>query len=103
MKELIIEKGPLITLINQKYFEYYTSGIMKYNYLQCSPDDVDHAAVIIGWGEEIVESTGELVLFWILMNAWADDWGEEVNRKYEGKKNLFFFSFIFVFGLVFVN
>ena len=49
---------------------YYDSGIFS-NYLSCPPSGLNHAMVIVGYGDENGSN------YWIAKNSWGTDWGEK--------------------------
>jgi len=63
--------GPVSVGINadNQGFQHYQSGIFNANVFQCPPK-VDHAVVVVGYGEEAGSK------YWTVKNSWSDSWGE---------------------------
>nr|AWM96388.1 cathepsin L1 [Dugesia japonica] len=61
--------GPISAAINASpnSFKQYKNGI--YDDTSCSSNNVNHAVLVIGYGEESGES------FWIIKNSWGSKWG----------------------------
>ena len=38
--------------------------------------DVDHAVVVVGWGQA-KDASGNNLPYWILRNSWGKGWGEQ--------------------------
>ena len=53
-------------------FRNYTSGVFQSDTCKQGPKDVNHAVLVVGYGEE--EEGGP---FWIIKNSWGKQWGEE--------------------------
>jgi C1A family cysteine protease len=68
MKAVLNEIGPIAISINAapKTFQLYSEGI--YDDPVCSSTSVNHAMLLIGYGED----------YWILKNWWGSKWGEKV-------------------------
>ncbi|UKJ90751.2 cathepsin-like cysteine protease [Theileria orientalis] len=85
MMNEIITNGPIAVAIyapNELF--YYHNGVFDVNYnhgMVCDlPNDnfngweyTNHAIVIVGWGEEVVDD--KKVKFWICKNTWGINWG----------------------------
>lgn len=72
--QTLYETGPIaVALAAYARWNYYESGILD----SCGDDEeanqafvVNHAVVLIGWGEEHGHS------YWQIQNSWGPDWGE---------------------------
>jgi C1A family cysteine protease len=72
IKSFLIKYGPLAAAVNGSLFKYYKSGVFRYSAEQCSPYNLNHAVVIVGYG---VTNNG--VEYWIVKNQWGPYWGED--------------------------
>jgi len=73
MRELVRD-GPLVASFEpQNDLMYYSGGVYKrVPHLQHAEwEQVDHAVMLIGYGEEDGKK------YWILQNSWGRDWGED--------------------------
>lgn len=73
MKTDLFTHGPVaVALEPGPDFMYYKSGIYKSVSLSVNVNwvKVDHAVLLIGWGEEDGKK------FWTIQNSWGDSWGE---------------------------
>jgi C1A family cysteine protease len=59
--------GPLSILVNANHLQFYKKGI--WNPLLCDPTELDHAVLLVGYGEE-----GKP--YWTIKNSWGGKWGE---------------------------
>jgi len=69
LKLALIRSGPLSIAVNAKGMEYYKSGIDDPS--TCSADKLDHAVLLVGFGEEDGED------YWLIKNSWGTTWGED--------------------------
>uniref|UniRef100_A0A3Q0KPV9 SmCL2-like peptidase (C01 family) n=1 Tax=Schistosoma mansoni TaxID=6183 RepID=A0A3Q0KPV9_SCHMA len=70
LKYVLYEHGPVSAGINvEQQFMRYKSGI--YQSQSCSSTEVNHAVLIVGYGEE------NGVQYWTIKNSWGTSWGEE--------------------------
>ena len=66
-------KGPVaIGVAVPETFLYYAGGV--YNDLQCGSrfEDIGHAVVAVGWGEDPTYGP-----YWIVRNSWSPLWGQD--------------------------
>jgi C1A family cysteine protease len=71
IQSFLIKYGPLAAAVNANLFKYYKGGVFRYSAELCSPYNLNHAIVIVGYG---VTTTG--VKYWIIKNTWGPYWGE---------------------------
>ncbi|CAN0539706.1 unnamed protein product, partial [Ectocarpus sp. 12 AP-2014] len=68
MARWLILNGPLSVALDAMGMDYYSEGIDMGEY--CEPLEIDHAVLIVGYGEE------DGVKYWIIKNSWKYLWGE---------------------------
>lgn len=67
----LVKNGPLSIGINGIYLQYYQGGIIDLSKDECNPLDLNHAALLVGYGIE------NGVEYWKIRNSWGTDWGED--------------------------
>merc|ERR1719191_1813874 len=74
IKRELSQGGPLVMSFEPKEdFMYYKNGVYKSgeNKIHQEWEQVDHAVLLIGYGEENGQK------YWSLQNSWGSDWGED--------------------------
>lgn len=84
MMEEIYKNGPIVVAINATpELYYYKEGIFHSDAKKTEGnfeknvrpwEYTNHAVVIIGWGEEVINNKPEK--YWIVKNSWGEQWGE---------------------------
>jgi len=70
----LVKNGPVVMSFEPKEdFMYYKNGVYKSgpNKIHQEWEQVDHAVLLIGYGEENSQA------YWTLQNSWGSDWGED--------------------------
>ncbi|XP_036909200.1 cathepsin F [Sturnira hondurensis] len=67
----LAKKGPISIAINAFGMQFYRRGISRPLRLLCSPWFIDHAVLLVGYGNR------SDIPFWAIKNSWGTDWGEE--------------------------
>lgn len=70
--------GPVVVSIEPTpSFMVYRAGVYSEVPLPHSEwIKVDHAVLVVGWGEERDPISGEDIKFWVVQNSWGPTWGE---------------------------
>jgi len=71
MATYMIANGPISIAMDAGILESYTGGIINPAAGDCSQVQLDHAIIIVGYGEEAGLD------FWIVRNSWGTTWGEK--------------------------
>lgn len=75
MASHVASTSSLMVGINGNGLQFYKGGVLKPSMIMCSELDLNHAVVIVGYGEE---KTGRRTLpYWIIKNSWGQGWGEQ--------------------------
>lgn len=64
-------EGPLTVAVNALPFRDYQEGIFSDPECSGNEDDLHHAMLLVGWGEDPQDGP-----YWILRNSWGKNWGE---------------------------
>lgn len=67
---ILMERGPLSIGINADQLQLHESGIYDPRKTSCPSDNLNHAVLIVGFGEEGGEK------YWIIKNSWGENWAE---------------------------
>jgi len=73
IREELVKNGPVVMSFEPKEdFMYYKSGVYKSgpNKIHQEWEQVDHAVLLVGYGEDKSQA------YWTLQNSWGTDWGE---------------------------
>lgn len=75
LKSALVNKGPVAVSISAGYsWNQYDGGILD----DCPKDAIiDHAVVLIGYGQSKRLDGGDELKYWHLQNSWGTDWGEQ--------------------------
>ncbi|XP_074861157.1 cathepsin W-like [Carettochelys insculpta] len=76
----IATEGPITVTLNSAVMKHYKKGISQPLVKNCSPDQVDHVVLVVGYG------TVSTRPYWIIKNSWGERWGEKgYYRLYRGR------------------
>ncbi|XP_038267311.1 cathepsin W isoform X2 [Dermochelys coriacea] len=75
----VATKGPITVTLNSAAMKNYKKGISQPLVKNCSPDQVDHVALLVGYGDVKRRQ------YWVIKNSWGKDWEEKgYYRLYRG-------------------
>nr|XP_034828883.1 putative cysteine proteinase CG12163 [Maniola hyperantus] len=75
MARAVFKFGPLSAGINSASMAKYKGGIDEPTDDLCSPKQLDHAILIVGYNVYLDHDTGKRVPYWIIKNSWGVEWG----------------------------
>lgn len=72
LKEALVSQGPISVGIDasSEHWQFYGGGIYYESECKSSIEDLNHAVLLVGYGEE------KGVPYWIVKNSYGDSWGE---------------------------
>lgn len=77
LRAYIMANGPVAIAMDAGMLQFYYGGIVDpfFPSLECDPNSLDHALLIVGWGQER-NWIGEMTPYWIVKNSWSASWGD---------------------------
>lgn len=83
LKKAVAMMGPVSVAIDSQdgNFQHYSSGVYYSEACQNSEDKLDHALLVIGYGEENGQP------YWLVKNSWGTTWGEDGFAKIARNKD----------------
>ncbi|XP_070807158.1 LOW QUALITY PROTEIN: cathepsin W [Pituophis catenifer annectens] len=83
----VATQGPATALMNTKILQHYKTGIIQRSEGSCNPNWLDHAVLIVGFGEGKIRRGTWSGPYWIIQNTWGKEWGEQGYFRMERDSN----------------
>jgi C1A family cysteine protease len=89
LRAYIKENGTVSIAMDASPLQFYYGGIIDpfFPSLECDGNQLDHALLIVGWGEER-DMFMIMTPYWIVKNSWGDSWGDSGYFLIRRGKNL---------------
>lgn len=77
MAKWLYKSGPISIAINANAMQFYFGGVSHPWKFLCSPDDLDHGVLIVGYGTSTYPIFNTTIPYWVVKNSWGKSWGEK--------------------------
>ncbi|XP_073996147.1 cathepsin F-like isoform X3 [Rhodnius prolixus] len=73
----LVANGPISVAVNANAMQFYMGGVSHPLKFLCSPNNLDHAVLIVGYGVHRTRFTHKNLPYWLIKNSWGTRWGNK--------------------------
>nr|BAN20819.1 cysteine-type endopeptidase [Riptortus pedestris] len=77
MAKWLVANGPISIGLNANAMQLYLGGVSHPWKFLCSPEDMDHGVLIVGYGIHKTWLLQRHLPYWLIKNSWGPHWGHQ--------------------------
>ncbi|KAK9508907.1 hypothetical protein O3M35_006348 [Rhynocoris fuscipes] len=79
MAKVLVKHGPISIALNANAMQFYMGGVSHPFKFLCSPSNLDHGVLLVGYGVHNYPVFNKTLPFWLIKNSWGPKWGVQVS------------------------
>nr|ATU82855.1 secreted C13 protease-like protein [Pristhesancus plagipennis] len=77
MAKILVQNGPISVAVNANAMQFYMGGVSHPLRFLCSPSNLDHGVLLVGFGVHRTRFTHKNLPYWLIKNSWGTHWGNQ--------------------------